>query len=208
MAVIISSVRSRWRWHSRPSSFTVQGCWGISHPLHGSVIPDTISLKRGVAIISLITGKEITVMNWHLVVSKSPVVVIHNPPLVTSTQVKNVPHLSHMSPMTGAKELIAWRENSEHNCSCTLLLLRVSKDKVLGDGIMKRAYLLQGRVDSVIDHCIRVPTRIGSLACCNQFSLPILKLWDTNEGGARVARDSMRNKDFHHYLIILEPLNR
>ena len=86
---------------------------------------------------------------------------------------KNVPHLSHLGPMTSAKELIAWRENSEHNCSCTLLFLRVSKDKVLGDGIMKRAYLLEGRVGSVIDHCIRVPTRIGSLACCNQCSLPI-----------------------------------
>ena len=147
-------------------------------------------------------------MNRHLVVAESLIVVVNNPPLFASTQVKNVPHLGHLGPMTSAKELIAWRENSEHNCSCTLLFLRVSKDKMPGDGIMKRAYLLKGRVDSVVDHCIRVSTRVGPLACYNQNSLPILKLWDTNEGGAREACDSMRDKDFHHDLVVQEPLNR
>ena len=43
-------------------------------------------LERGVAIIiTHIAGKEVSVMNWHLVVSKLLVVVIHNPPLLTST---------------------------------------------------------------------------------------------------------------------------
>ena len=183
-------------------------CWGIGNPPLGNIGHGTISLKWGVAITTLIAGKEITMMNGHLVVAESLIVVVNNPPLFASTQVKNVPHLGHLGPMTSARELIALRENSEHNCSCTLLFLRVSKDKMLGDGIMERAHLLKGRVDSVVDHCIRVSTRVGSLACCNQNSLPILKLWDTNKGGAWEACDSMRDKDFHHDLVVLEPLNR
>ena len=95
---------------------------------------------------------------------ESLIVVVDNPPFLASTQVKNVPHLGHLCPMTSSNELIAGSENSEHNCSCALLFLRVGKDKMFGDRIMERAHLLNGRVDSVKDDRVRIPTQVGSFA--------------------------------------------
>ena len=76
----------------------------------------------GVAITTLIAGKEIAMMHGHLVVPGSLIVVVDNPPFLASTQVKNIPLLGHLSPMTSSKELIAGVKTANttvrvHSCS-------------------------------------------------------------------------------------------
>ena len=78
---------------------------GISNPPLGNISNRAIHLERGGTVTSLITGKEITLMNRYLVMSEPQVVVIDNPPFFTSTQVQNVPHLGDRGPMTCSKEL-------------------------------------------------------------------------------------------------------
>jgi len=61
--------------------------------------------KGAVLLPSLITGKEITLMNRNLVMSKPLVVVVDDPSFLASTQVQYVPHLGDRGLMTCAKEL-------------------------------------------------------------------------------------------------------
>ena len=136
----------------------------IVNRLLGSLCLEAVSLKGGVAIATLIAGKEIAMMHGHLAAPKSQIVVVYNPPFFASTQVKNVPHLGHLGPMASSEELIAGCENSEHNCSCTLLFLRVGEDEMFDDRIMERAHLLNGRVDPVKENRVWIPTRIRSFA--------------------------------------------
>ena len=70
-------------------------------------------------------------MNRNLVMSEPLVVVIDNPPFLTSTQVQNVPHLGDRGPMTCSKELKPRSEDSKDNCPCVFLFLRVSKNEML-----------------------------------------------------------------------------
>ena len=69
----------------------------------------------------------------HRMVPESLIVVVDNPPFLVPTHVKNVPHLGHLSPMASSIELITGSKNSEHNCSCTLLFLRVGEDLKRGE---------------------------------------------------------------------------
>ena len=79
---------------------------------------------------------------------------------------------------------------------------------MIGDRIKKRTYLGKGWVDSVEDHCLRIPTRVSSFARFDQCGLPILKLRNTRIGSALVARNPMWNENLHHHLIILKCLHR
>ena len=92
---------------------------------------------------------------------------------------------------------MTWKQRTQLFVSCSS---ESAINKMLGDRIMER-HLLNGRVDSVKDDRVRVSTRVGSFASCNQNSLPILKLWDTYKGGAWEVCDTMRDEFFFVWML-------
>jgi len=94
-------------------------------------------------------------------------VVIATPPQadrpetdIAQESVKNAP-----TPVHGeAAGSTALAPSVAEAADTTLLFLRVGEDEMFGDRIMERTHLFNGRVDSVKDNRVRIPTRIGSFA--------------------------------------------
>ena len=70
-------------------------------------------------------------------------------------------------------------------------------------GFKNRAYLFDGLVHSMEDHCVWISARKDTAAFRHQHSLPILKGRGAFEGCAREACDSLRDKDLHLDQVVL-----
>ena len=177
---------------------------GISHPLLGSISRWMILQQKGGALTPLITGKEVPMVNRNSMMSEPSIVVIDDPPFLTTTQVQNIPHPGSRGPMTGTKELKSRCEDRKDNSSCMFLFICVSKNKMLDSRFKNRANLFNGLVNSMEDHIIRVPTRINPAAFFSQHRLPILERRGTVKGTSGETRDPLRDEYLHLYQIILE----
>ena len=176
---------------------------GISHPLLGSISRWMILQQKGGTLTPLITGKEVPMVNRNSLMSEPSIVVIDDPPFLTTTQVQNIPHPGSRGPMAGTIELKARCEDRKDNSSCMFLFICVSKNKMLDSRFKNRANLFNSLVNSMEDHTIRVPTRINPAAFFSQHRLPILERRGTVKGSGE-RRDPLRDEYLHLYQIILE----
>ena len=125
---------------------------GISHPLLGSVSRWMILQQKGGALTPLIAGKEVPMVNRNSLISEPSIVVIDDPPFLTTTQVQNIPHPGSRGPMTGTKELKSRCEDPKDNSSCMFLFICVSKNKMLDSRFKNWANLFNCLVNSMEDH--------------------------------------------------------
>ena len=160
--------------------------------------------EKGGAITSLITGKEVSLVNRNSLMSEPLIVVINDPTSLASTQVQYIPHPGSRGPMTGSKELKSRCEDREDNCSRVFLFFCVRKNEMLDSWFKNRAYLLNGLVNSVEDHSFRVSARIDSAAFFSQHRLPILERGGTIKGCPREACDPLRDEYLHFNQVVLE----
>ena len=145
--------------------------------LHWAPRGQVLSPPHGVATrhLPLIAGKEVPMVNRNSLISEPSIVVIDDPPFLTTTQVQNIPHPGSRGPMTGTKELKSRCEDRKDNSSCVFLFICVSKNKMLDSRFKNWANLFNCLVNSMEDHIIRVSTGINSAAFFSQHRLPILE---------------------------------
>ena len=157
---------------SRFSSIAKHWRGGISHPSLGNVRSHVILLEDGGAITSLITGKKVSLVYRHSLVSEPLIVVINDPTSLASTQVQYIPHPCSRGPMTGSKKLKSRCEDREDDCSRVFLFFYVRENEMLDSRLKARAYFLNGLVNSVEDHSVRISARVDSAAFFPQHHLP------------------------------------